>query len=218
MSLLLAVVATFGIVRAANIKYTESSKTVSVVKTTQYIPAGTVIKAEDIVTVDVPVTMGEGVIQDSNQVINKAARMGILAGQLVYEGSVEEIRRDPNLIEVDVPTDISSSACVMAGEVVDIYIVNKSRGEGEELALELYRGARVLHAYSQDGNEINPAPKLQKMIDASQPAGTRIPVSVGLEVPREIAPALVQAASQNSVYLAKSSFSPDSQLLSDEGE
>ncbi|MCL6449465.1 MAG: SAF domain-containing protein [Armatimonadetes bacterium] len=162
--LLLAAVFTLLIYRSANVKYAELRKTVDAVKVTQFIPAGSEIRADQVEAVKVPEAVGKEFVNDVNQVVGKAAKVSLVEGQYIFLGSVGDVARKPDMVEVHVPVDLSSSAAVFAGDTADVFAFSKGQQE---------------------------AP------------GMRVPASVGLEVSREAAPAIVQAASQKRIYLVK---------------
>jgi len=200
VSLILAVFFTFAVVRSVNVKYADLKKTVDVVKTTQFIPAGSEIRAEQVETVKIPEVVGRELVHSADEVIGKAAKVGLIEGQYIYPGTAENTRRQ-GMAEVHVPVDISSSACVTAGDVVDVYLTDK--GQAAVTAIMLYQGARVMHSFDQNGSEISPVEN-KHIGSMAGPPGSRAPVSVGLEVSREAAASIAQAASKKSVYLVKS--------------
>jgi Flp pilus assembly protein CpaB len=198
--LLFALVLTLLIVRGANVKYSEYRKTVNVVKAVRFIPAGSEIRADQVTTVKMPEAVGKEFVSDVNQVVGRAAKVSLVEGQYLTPGVVGDTARRPDAVEVDVPVDLSSSAAVFAGDVVDILAVDKNQQAAQ--ALVIYRGAKVLHSYDTNGAEISP---VEKKAQAVGPPGGKVPASVGLEVPKEVAPAVVQAASQKRIYLVKTS-------------
>lgn len=203
VSLILAVVFTLLIFRSANVKYAELRKTVDVVKVTQFIPAGAEIRADQVTTVKMPEAVGKEFVTDPGQVIGKAAKVSLVEGQYVFPGTVGDVARKPEMVEVHVPVDLPASADVVAGDVVDVFAVLKGQQEAAQAAL-LYRGARVLHSLDQSGSELSPVEN-KGVGQVAGPPGNKVPVSVGLEVSREAAPAIVQAASQKRIYLVKTS-------------
>lgn len=203
VSLVLAALFTLLLVRGTNAKYAELKRTVDVVKTTTFVPAGSEIRADQVTTVKLPEAVGRDLVRDVKEVVGKASKVSLVEGQFVFPGTLEPVARRPGTVEVHVPVDLSSSAAVVAGDVVDVYAVSKG-GQGEAgSAVEICRGARVLHSLDQTGSEVSPVEK-KGPVQAAAPPGSKSPVSVGLEVPKEIAPALVQAASQKRIYLVKS--------------
>lgn len=196
--LLLAVILTLVIYRGANVKYSEYRKTVDVVKVAQFIPAGSEIRPDQVTTVKLPEAVSKDFMADVNQVVGKAAKVSLVEGQYITPGVIGDVPRKPDLVEVDVPVDLSSSAAVFAGDVVDVLAVDKNQQAAQ--ALVIYRGAKVLHSYDSNGAEVSP---VEKKAQAMGPPGGKVPASVGLEVPKEVAPAVVQAASQKRIYLVK---------------
>ena len=202
VSLVLAVIFTLLISRSANVKYAALRETVDVVKITQFIPAGSEIRPDQVTTVQIPEAVGKEFITDVNQVIGKAAKVSLVEGQYVFPGTVGDVARKPDMVEVHVPVDLPSSADVIAGDVVDVFAVSKSGQQEAAQAVLLYRGARVLHSLDQSGGELSPVEK-KGVGQVAGPPGNKVPVSVGMEVSREAAPAIVQAASQKRIYLVK---------------
>lgn len=201
VSLILATFFTFAVVRSVNVKYADLKKTVDVVKTTQFIPAGSEIRADQVETVKIPEVVGRDLVHSADEVIGKAAKVGLIEGQYIFPGTAENAARRQGMVEVHVPVDISSSACVTAGDVVDVLLTDK--GQAATTATPLYQGARVTHSFDQNGSEISPVEN-KHIGSMTGPPGSRAPVSVGLEVSREAAAPIAQAASKKSVYLVKS--------------
>ncbi|NSW82731.1 MAG: hypothetical protein HPY90_05560 [Syntrophothermus sp.] len=200
VSVVLAVVFTLGIMFAANQKYADVKRTVDAVKVVQFIPQGSEIKPEQVTTVKVPEALAKDLVKNPNDIVGKTAKVSMVEGQYVYLNSAEGKAKNPNMVEVCVPVDLSSSANVTAGDTVDIYMVDKG-AEGRQ-AVEIYRGARVLHSYDQQGKEISPVQKVEAA-DAVSPQSMRVPAAVSVEVPKEAAAAIVQAGSKKAVYLVK---------------
>lgn len=200
VSLILAVVFTLGIMFATNQKYADVKRTVDAVKTVQFIPQGSAIKPEQITTVKVPEALAKDMVRTPDEVVGKTARVSLVEGQYIYKNTVEGTPKNPSMVEVCVPVDLSSSANVTAGDVVDVYMTDKG-AEGRPAQL-IYQGARVLHSYDQQGKEISPVEK-QNLTEAASPQNTRVPAAVGLEVSKEAASALVNACSKKAVYLVK---------------
>ncbi len=198
VSVVLALVFTFAVTRSVNVRYAELRKTVEVAKVSRFIPSGSEIGQDQVVAARLPEAVGKDLMKPDD-VIGKAARVSMVEGQFVFPGAVEGQVRKPGMVEIYVPVDLPSSASVIAGDIVDVYAVDKGQGAAE--AVELYRTARVLHALDQNGGEINPCePKISQV---AGPPGTRVPSSVGLEVGREAAAVIAQAASQKRIYLVK---------------
>ncbi|MBE3582133.1 MAG: hypothetical protein IMW96_10980 [Thermoanaerobacteraceae bacterium] len=185
----------------ANVRYKQASKTVNVVRATQFIPAGSEIRPEMVEVVPVPSQAVEGMATALEEVTGKVAAVSMVKGQYIWQEAVREGKglRDGYTV-VFVPVDLSSSAAVLAGEVVDVYGVEKGSG-GSTAAKLLAQGVRVLHSLNQDGVEIEPGKAGGSL--APVPA-SRAPASVGLEVPKEVALQVVQYASDRAVYLARS--------------
>ncbi len=199
--LVMAAVLTFLIWRSANVRYAELKKTVDAVKVAQFIPAGSEIRPGQVEAVKVPQTIGKEFITDINQVIGKTAKVSMVEGQYVFPGSVGDIPRKPDAVEVHVAVDLSSSAAVFAGDAVDVYAIDKDQKATK--AVEIYRGAKVLHSFDSSGMELSPMDK-KTLGQVAGPPGARIPASVGLEVSREAAAVIAQVASQKRIYLVKS--------------
>lgn len=199
--LVTAAVLTLLIFRSANVKYAELKKTVDAVKVVQFIPAGSEIRPGQVETVKVPETVGKEFVADINQVMGKTAKVSMVEGQFVFPGSVGDISRKPDTVEVHVAVDLSSSAAVFAGDIVDVYAIDKDQKAAK--AAEVFRGARVLHSFDSSGMELSPLEK-KTLGQVAGPPGARVPASVGLEVSREAAAVIAQVASQKRIYLVKS--------------
>ena len=189
--------------RGVNAKYAEFRRTVEVVRAAAFIPAGSEIRPGQLEVVKVPEAVAKelGLVRDPAEAAGKAAKVSLVPGQPLVSGMLGAEARRPGFVEVHVPVDVSSSAFVVAGDVVDVYVFSKEPAAGS--ATLLCRGVRVLHSYDQTGMEVTPV-EGKAPAQAVAPPGSKTPASVGLEVPADAAPALIQAASQKRVYLAKS--------------
>lgn len=185
----------------ANAKYRQVSKGVTVVRAAQFIPAGTEIKPEMLETASVPAQAAEGMAAKPEEVAGKVAAVSMLKGQYVWKDAVKDGKGlKDGFVVVYVPVDLSSSAAVLAGDIVDVFAVDKTPG-GTSTKL-LAQGVRVLHSLNQDGTEIEPGKGSGGGV--SPVPASRAPASVGLEVSKEVAPQVVQYASAKAVYLARS--------------
>lgn len=200
ISVVMALAVTFAITRAVNVRYSELKETVEIAKASQFIPMGAEIRQDQISAVQVPKSIGKDLASPVD-VIGKASRVSLVEGQFIFPGSLESLCRKPGMVEIHVPVDLSSSASVIAGDIVDIFSVDK--GQGAAKAVELYQRARVLRALDQNGVEINPSEPMS-ISHVANPPGAKVPASVGLEVSREAVAILAQAASQKRIYLVKS--------------
>ncbi len=199
ISLLLALLFTMLVTLGANAKYRQVSKGVTVVRAAQFIPAGAEIKPEMLETASVPAQAANGMAAKPEEVAGKVAAVSMVKGQYVWKDAVKEGKGlKDGYVLVYVPVDLSSSAAVLAGDVVDVFAVEKSSA-GMSTKL-LVQGVRVLHSLNQDGTEIEPG----KDSGVSPVPASRAPASVGLEVPKEVASQVVQYASAKAVYLARS--------------
>jgi len=200
----IAVSAVLALVFSIAVIYTgrqqDAQATVQVVRTQKFIPVGAEIKPDDLTVVKVPESVAEGMARSVAQVAGKAPRFSLLKGQFVYTEALTDRAYRPGYVTVYVPTDLSSSACVAAGEYADVYIVSKAM-EAQEAVL-LCEKALVRSVLDQNGNEIDPARRRELTQVAS--IGGKVPVSVGVEVPRELAKVLAQACSRKAVYLVRS--------------
>lgn len=202
ISLILALVFTLGIVWTTNKELQRATETVNVAQTTRFIPAGDAIKENDIKMVPVQKEMAGNLVADKQTIIGKSPVVSLLEGQYVYKNSLDKgAGRKPGYVEVFIPTDITSSAMAVAGEKVDIHLVDKNNRESQSAQI-LYKGATILHSKDQQGNEIVPGSN-SELSDVRSPKG-HVPVAVGVEVPENIAEKLVQYASNDAVYLVKS--------------
>ncbi|GAF24702.1 transcription elongation factor [Moorella thermoacetica Y72] len=199
ISFLLALLFTMLVTLGANAKYRQVSKGVTVVRAAQFIPAGAEIKPEMVETASVPAQAAIGMATSVDEVAGKVAAVSMVKDQYVWKEAVKEGKGlKDGYVVVYVPVDLSSSAAVVAGDVVDVFAVEKSSA-GTSTKL-LAQGVRVLHSLNQDGSEIEPG----KGGGVSPVPASRAPASVGLEVPKEVASQVVQYASAKAVYLARS--------------
>lgn len=200
ISFLLALLFTGLVTMGANAKYRQVSKGVTVVRAAQFIPAGTEIKPEMLETASVPAQAAGGMAAKPEEVVGKVAAVSMVKGQYVWKDAVKEGKGlKDGCVVVYVPVDLSSSAAVLAGDIVDVFAVDKTpNGTSTKL---LAQGVKVLHSLNQDGTEIEPG---KGGSGVSPVPASRAPASVGLEVPKEVAPQVVQYASAKAVYLARS--------------
>ncbi|MTI82352.1 MAG: hypothetical protein FH756_00320 [Firmicutes bacterium] len=200
LSVVLAIAFTFGIWQAANKKYNEVAKTTEVLQTTAYIPAGQVFTEDNINTVEIPEIMAEGLVNDMEEVIDKPVQVSLIKGQYIYPGAIGEgVGRTEGFREVYIPVDLSSSALAIAGERVNINLISNNReAPTSQVVLE---NARVTHCLDSNGQEITPDRK--KQLGDITGLNTPIPVSIAVEVPPDKEPIIVQAASQDRLYLSK---------------
>lgn len=198
VSLILAIVFTLGVTMAGNAKYRQVARTVDVVKAVTFIPAGQEIKQSDVAVVKVPESIAGGLVTDPQEAIGKAAKVSLLKDQFIMKDAVGGNAAQEGMVEVFIPVDMASSAAVMAGETVSIYQIDKNNTSGGTAKL-MYEKARVLDSLDQNGGQITPGQS-----DALSPVtANKVPVSVGIEVPKDIAPQIVQAAANKAIYLVK---------------
>lgn len=200
VSIILALIFGLAYARSINVKYDNLKKTVEVVKVEKFIPPGSEIKTEQVTTVKIPESVGRDLVKSADEVVGKASKVGLVEGQYILPGTLDNAARRQGMVEIHVPVDISSSAFVAAGDVVDVFLTDK--GQAAITAVPLYQGAKVMHSYDQSGSEISPVNN--KNIGITGPPGSRVPVSVGLDISRESAGTIAQAASKKSIYLVKS--------------
>ncbi len=156
VSIVLALIFTALLVRSVNVKYAGIKKTVDVVKADKFIPAGSLIKPDQVSVVKAPEVVGSNMVHDLDEAIGKTSKVGLVEGQYIFTGTFDSAVINPNMIEISVPVDISSSDCVVSGDVVDVFLTDKGT---IPQAPVIYHGARVLHSYDQNGSEINPVEK-----------------------------------------------------------
>lgn len=198
--LVLALVATLLVFRAASVQSASLRRTVDVVRVVQYVPPGEVVREGHVRAEKVSEAAGKDYALTPDQVVGRVARAGLVEGQLVHPNALGGEGLRPGMVEVDVPVDLTSSCMVTAGDVVDVFAVSKDAAKDAPAQL-LLGGVRVMHSYRSDGREVSPVGGAQDR-GAVDPGGD-VPASVGLEVPKSAAPVLVQVASQKRVYLAK---------------
>lgn len=192
VSLVLALVFTILIVNTAERDYRESSATMQVARTTVFIPAGEIITAEKLETVEVPQKVGEELLA-LGDVEGKSAVVSLVKGQYITVDAVENAGGlKSGYVEVFVPVDLSSSAMVLPGYVVNVHIVNKETGQ----APAVLENVQVLHVMGSQGQSL-PEAGQDLVSTGSEPA------AVGLEVPKDRADELVLAASQKVIYLTR---------------
>ncbi|MEG6617497.1 SAF domain-containing protein [Peptococcaceae bacterium 1198_IL3148] len=202
VSVVLALIFTGTIIFTAQKDLRAETKTVEVYKAVNYIAMGSEVKKDDVKTVEVPEKMIDNLVQDISYFEGKVTTQNIGPDQFIFENSVAKgLAIRPGYVEIFIPTDLSKSALAIAGEMVDLYPIGDSY-EGVPLP-PVFEGARVLHSLDQEGKDIDPSRAQDlKGIAAS---GTNIPVSVGVEIPKEKVSQIVMYAGNKNIYLVKSS-------------
>lgn len=192
---------------SSNIRYSAATKEIDVIVPSQFIPVGKVITKEDITSININEKIASSLVQNSEELLGKSLSVSVTKGQYIWKNTIATGKpmRD-GYVKVYIPTDLASSACLIAGEFADIHIVNKSMEASANEAPAIYKGARVLNSLDQTGNEIDPT-KRNEVTQMAQ-NGSKIPVSIGVEVPENIAPVIVQACSKKALYLVKSNILP----------
>lgn len=178
------------------------TKKVEVYQANKFIPIGTNIAENDVKKIEVPEKMAENLINDYKYFEGKITTQNIGKDQYIFKNSMESgTPIKPGYVEVFIPTDLSKSAMAMPGELVDLYpIGNKSEGQ---ILPPIYENARVIHSLDQEGKDIDPSSgEALKEIAAS---GDKVPVSIGVELPKDKVSMVVLYASNKNIYLVKNS-------------
>lgn len=195
MSLILALVFTFLIVGASNRKYNEATRSVEVAQAVRYIPVGTELTEDDMKAVRVVKSAAKG-LASVKEALGKTAKVPMLKGQYVYRDALDTAKAlRPGYVEVFVPVDLSSSACSFSGQTVNVHIVDKE-GKVAPMVLE---NVHVLHSLTSQGQNVGE--KEGGIAGGAQSGG---PASVGVEVPKDKAEIVVQAAAAKQIYLVRS--------------
>lgn len=195
ISLVLALIFTLLIVGAANKKYAQATKTVEVVQATQFIPYGEKLTAGNTKTVKVVKSAAKG-LAGPEDIKGKTAKVSMIKGQYVYKESLdtaEPLR--PGYVEVFIPVDLSSSAYALAGQRVNVHIINKENGT----APAVLKNVRVLHCLDNQGEPVGDGGN----VITKAAARKNEPASVGLEIPADKAEMVVHAASAKLIYLTR---------------
>lgn len=196
ISLVLALVFTLLIVNSANKKYIQVAGKVKVAQVTEFIPAGTEINDTNVKVMEVMKSAAPGLV-DINEAIGKTAKVSMVKDQYVYATALDDAKAvRPGKVEVFIPVDLSSSACAIPGQMVNVYIINKD----EKKAPLILENMRVLHCLDNQGDNVGNGGN-----DISKAAARKNePSSVGLEIPKDMAEMVVFAASSKLVYLTRS--------------
>ena len=195
VSLVLALIFTLLIVNTANRKYSEVAQKVQVAQAADYIPAGSEISESNLKSVEVLKSSAEG-LATVQEAAGKTAKVSMVKGQYVYKDALDEAKAlRPDCVEVFVPVDLSSSAYALAGQTVNVHIVNKD-GRSAPLILE---NVRVLHCLDNQGDNVGSGGNA--LTEAA--ARKNEPASIGIEVPKDKAEMVVYAAKENLIYLTR---------------
>jgi len=193
VSLVLAFIFTLMIARGVGqVKEQE----VEVARVKEYVAAGEVLAPERLEAVKAPAGLAQGAVP-VGEAAGKPVKFSLVKGQLVMREVLDQ--GEPlkqGFVEVYVPVDLASSALVLPGQYVNVYVVAKQQGAAPVLLLER---VRVLHAVASQGEAVGSA----KQGVAAAVQGSNVPAAVGLEVPADRAPAVAQAAAQKAVYLGR---------------
>ncbi|AKX95717.1 hypothetical protein MTHERMOG20_23290 [Moorella thermoacetica] len=199
ISLILALIFTAAILAAGNGKYRQATKTVEVVKAVRFIPAGERITADSITTVRVPESMASGLATNPKDLEGKEAKVSLLKDQFVWKDAAGELAAGPGMVEVVLPVDLAASGAVWPGERVNIHIAVKNNNPGSSApSPKICENVLVTKVLGQDGVEIEPG-----KTTGLNPTTNKVPVAVGVEVPKDVEDVLVQAAANKTVYLVK---------------
>ena len=88
----------------------------------QYIPAGKKITKDDIKMDRVPEKMAINLVQKADGVVGKTILVSLVKDQYIWKKAIAQGEaKKEGYIQVFIPTDLPSSACVIAGELVVIY-------------------------------------------------------------------------------------------------
>lgn len=205
ISLAVTFIVLCAIIILSNHKYAQENREVEVLVTTKFIPVGREIKDSDISTVKVPEKMAAGLVKKNednpNPTEGKCATVSLMKGQYIWESSISKALPQKEGHEtVYIHTDLSSSACVVAGDRVNIYLVDKTNAYTAREPV--YRGALVLSSRDSGNTEIDPGARV--LMNEVASSGGKVPVCVGLDVPTNIASLIVNPASKKAVYLTLS--------------
>lgn len=207
ISLALTIVVLCVIFVLNNQRHAQDNREVEVAVTNKPIPVGQGIKDSDIEKVKIPERMAGGLVKFEKdkplQIIGKAPSVTLIKGQYIWENCINNAQPQTNgFPTVFIPTDLSSSACVVAGERVNIHLVDKSSTGIYQAREPIYKGALVRYSRDSANNEIDPVSRSKLNEVAS--GGGKVPVSVGLDVPSEIERIIVDPASKKAIYLTLS--------------
>jgi len=195
IALFLAVVCALLINIGANKRYINATKTVQVLETTQFIPAGEKVSTDMVQAVDVPQQMAEYLATDA---AGQYTKVPVMQNQLLMKDDLNATGKDPGYAEVYVPVDIPSSACVISGDYVDVY----TKAGNNSPSVLLYQKAKVLNVVDSSAEETEPGSRPVGMTTAAN--GTA--VAVGIEIPSNQAIQIVGPASMKQIYLVQSAL------------
>lgn len=194
--MLLAVILTLAINISATRKYAAATKAITVIKTNQFIPVGEKIDPGMVKIVDVPEQMAQGMETDMTAVVGRSVRVSVLKDQYLMQDDMDTQGKDPGCVEIFVPVNVPGGAWTMPGDYVDVW---QKAGQNIPSVL-LVSKVKVLHTVDSGARETAPSNP-----ESSPVVGSAAAVAVGIEVPDDQAVKVVGPASQNQVYLVKSS-------------
>ncbi len=177
------------------------TKTVGAFQAKKFIPMGTPITDKEVEKIEVPVKIAKNLVTDSKYFDGKITTQNIGKEQYIFTNSLATglvIR--PGYGEVYIPTDLSKSAMAIPGELVDLYPIDRS-SEGIELP-PIFEQARVIHSLDQEGNDIDPG--RGEALKNMAAKGDKIPVAIGIELPKDKISKVVLYAYNKNIYLVKS--------------
>lgn len=196
ISLLIALIVTLIIVRTANSKYVEASRTVKAYEAVGFIPARTVVQEGQVKEVQVPASLN-GLAED---VIGKTLLTSVMPGNLIYQNEVSQAPQGlkPGFASVTVQTTLASAGNVTAGDTVDVY----SAGGNNQPVTKLVGEVEVLAVLDSGGNYIVPGGD-GGIGGALKSAGAKVPAAVELMVPVDKVQEIIANAKQPGVYLVR---------------
>jgi hypothetical protein len=194
IALIIAIVCTIMIYVSANKKYTEATKSVEILQATQFIPAGQKLDSGMFKSINVPIQVAQNL---ATIAAGQFAIVPILQGQMLMKDDLAATGRGPGYVEVYVSVNVPSSACVMSGDIVDVY----ATGENNDPSVLLCARAEVLDVVDANAKETEQG-KTSSIVSSVSSGGTA--VAVGVAIPSDQAANVVGPASRKQIYLVKS--------------
>jgi len=192
VSLMVAMVATFVIVRGADARYATASRTVTAYEAVAFLSQGSTLTESQVKAVRIPAAMAPGL---ATSVAGRTLLTSVMPGNLLYADELTDAASlGPGLVSVSVPVSQAAGDGVTAGDMVDVFAV--LNGQASLLAA----GVEVRGSYNAQGDPVGPRMPPAGMAGLRMP-GAAVPAVVELLVPSGAVQAVVQ--NNRNIYLVR---------------
>lgn len=196
--------------------YESKSKTVTVLRASEDIPAGTKLQDKQLEAVEVGgYGLPEGILNEKNQIVGKIAQTSISKGDYLFSKKLGDYLSDEKLdsiteknqrlVTVSMPTlSAGLSSHLQSGDVVTVavFIDKASGGQDASPQVILYPELKGLEVYSVENARTQDITKVrEQQSDSQTPTGDPVPKAVTLIVTEVQAEKLIQAEYTGKLHL-----------------